>query len=156
MTGIVTVAGDIPILSQGAGVPQGALAGNQNDQYLDLDSGLLWICTTSGSSGSAVWTPTGSAGISNYQTTSFTALPGFCYVCDTSGGDITVTLSAVALYGKVPIAFKNVGSNAVILTPNGSTSIEFQANGAVYRLNNKTDFVRLTPTASPSPLFLIT
>ncbi len=132
--GGITVATEIPVITAGTINPQGLVAGNVDDLFFNQTLGFLWICTTSGTSGSAVWSMVGNGGVWLPKNVAFTAAPGNGYVCDTSGGVIAVTLNLAATYGGLAVRFKNKGANDVTITPNGGESIEDLAAGVALTL----------------------
>jgi hypothetical protein len=143
--GIVTVAGDIPIISQGNGDPNGSLAGNQNDAYLDRVTSTLFICITSGNAASAVWTATGAGGLSQYENAVFTVLPGnYQYLCDTSGAGWTQILPTAASMGRTNVSFKNIGTNPLVIQPATGERLENLAANATMRVQPG-EAVRFSP-----------
>lgn len=136
VSGIVTFAGEIPIESQGNGSPSGALAGMRGDQYIDLVQGVLWVCTASGSSSTAVWLQIGAGGVSQYiNTTPFIPSAGnVTYLVDTSGGNITANFQFAAGMAGTSVGLINLGGNQIIMQPK-STEFLTGPNGLPLSVN---------------------
>jgi len=148
--GIVTVAGDIPILTQVNANPNGNLAGNVNDvAFLGSPFNTIYVCTTSGSSTTAVWSAAGQGNVSQYKNSAFTVAPGnFVYLCDTGSGAFSATLPLAANMSGTGVTFINIGTSALTITPQSGESIEFGASGAGITLNVQGDYITLYPRAS--------
>ena len=150
VSGIVTFAGEVPIESQGAGSPSGLLAGMRGDFYFDTVQRVLWVCIASGTAATAVWYQVGSGGIAQYYNTSpIVVVPAnITYLADTTGGNIVFELPPAATMGGTSAAFKNLGANQLIITPQPGETIENLAAGASMYLYEQWAGVRLWPRAS--------
>lgn len=148
--GNVTVSGTVPVCTYVDVNPNGALAGNVQDEAFDPATGQMFKCTTAGNSSTTVWTGVGAGGIAQYENTTFTPAPGnYTYEVDTSGGTISINMPTAVSMGSTGVEFINIGPNALTLTCAGGES--FVTNyGSVssITLYNKGDTATFSPRAS--------
>jgi hypothetical protein len=105
----------------GHGDPNGTVAGNQGDEYLDLDGDSVWVCKTTGSSTTAVWI--------NNNPNSIELVTVFPKTITKSAGTFALKLSTANGVVNLPASgrlkfksYHNVGYQA-ILTPAGTDKI---------------------------------
>ena len=129
--GIVTMAGEIAIKCFVNANPNGSLAGNVGDEAFNTVSQVLYQCTSSGTSTTAVWVGVGSGGISSYKNANFSVVGGnFTYQADTAGGNIVAQLPLATVMGGTGASFINIGSNLLTITPDPTESINGGTVGA--------------------------
>ncbi len=125
--GSISLSGVIPIEEQGTVNPNGNVAGNAGDIYLQTTSDTLFVCTTTGSSSTAVWEAIGGAATSIYvNTTPYNVSNLYCnLLVNASGGARTINLPAInsTLAAKINVIKIDSSSNPVNVVPNGSQTI---------------------------------
>ena len=89
-----------------AGNPNGNLAGVAYQTCWDTIDLILYVCTRSGTTSSAVWnavTTSTNTGLTpnNVTTSSINMMPNNSYVCNNSGGSVTLTLPVTAAFGSI-------------------------------------------------------
>lgn len=147
--GIVTAAGEIPILTLVNTTPSGNLAGNRQDMAFYPTQNLMFVCTVSGTAGTATWNQVGVANIAIYVAPgSFpltVATGGFIYLCDSSSGNVVVNLLAASAMAGSTVTLVNIGTNTVTINPLAGESINYQANGVAMTLTGQGDSIKLAP-----------
>lgn len=91
----------------GTGNPNGAVAGTISDTFFDTTGGIYYVCTTTGSSGSAVWTSVTSGTLNwvNVVTASQTMAVNTGYVSNNPSGATAYTLpTTIAVAQRVSIS----------------------------------------------------
>lgn len=104
------------IIQSYSGNPNGHVAGTTYQLCWDTVDLILWVCTTSGTSGSAIWTECINAQ-SNWQdviTTPFNLIQDTNYVCDNGASLTNFTLPTTAVFGStIQICGKSSGGWAI-------------------------------------------
>lgn len=133
-----------------AGNPNGAVAGNVYQLCWDTVDLILWVCTTSGTSTTAVWTQCINPQSNWIDATSspISMIPNMSYVTDNGTSIINYTLPSTAAFGTIlQISGKSVGGWS--LAQNAGQSILFinqsTTTGVTGSLasSSKGDFIRL-------------
>lgn len=146
--GSISLGGLIPVESQGTVNPNGNVAGNTGDIFLQTNSGTLFLCTSTGSSTTAVWVAIGGAPSTIYNNTfPYTVANMFAYYrndLSAAGGNgvfnlplITSNMAADLTIGKM-----DSSTNELIITPAGGNTV----NGiSTYVLAQQNQTVRIKP-----------
>lgn len=142
--------GILSTLRHGVVNPQGVVAGNVDDAYLNTVLSALFYCTTTGDAAGAVWIQVGLGDIA-LAVDSFPidpVLAAVMYLCDTTSTPGTATLEEAATYFGAPVRLKNIGTDVMTITPATGESIEGKpaapASGCEYILNPG-DAIKLYP-----------
>jgi hypothetical protein len=159
--GHVIVSGEIPIVQQINVNPNGNLAGIVQDRALNLATSTEYVCTTTGSTGTAVWTAVG--GASNgppgqyFNTSPYNITNSYeTYFADATTGSLTANMPLVSSVsgGSIEIVLVGFGSgesNTCTITPAGSD--KFIYAGTVYTslvLSELGDSRTMKPCTIPS------
>jgi hypothetical protein len=132
------------------GDPNGNLAGTTYQLCWDTVDLVLWVCTTSGTASTAVWTESFSSQ-SNWalaSTTPFTLVPNFKYVANNGATLSTFTLPATAAFGsEIEIAGASSGGWTITQQAgqsiNNGNLITTVGVGGSLSSTNQNDYVRL-------------
>jgi hypothetical protein len=128
--GNITAPGVIPIISIGTVNPNGNLAGKIEDLYCDKIAGNLYICTQTGTSGTAIWTVVNSTAVTPMKYTrvaksatfSMNGTSGTFYEI-TANSSFTAQLPPNPKDGTVYKAVVASGSGKVTITADGLDKI---------------------------------
>jgi hypothetical protein len=137
-----------------AGNPNGNVAGTTFQLCWDTVDDILFVCTTSGTASTAVWTPCISTANEwiDVITSTVTMVPDKSYVCDNGATLITFTLPTVAGFGTLlEVSGKSAGGWTI--AQNALQSINFGNDtttvgvGGSLSSSNPFDYVKLVCVA---------
>jgi hypothetical protein len=133
-----------------AGNPNGSVAGTTYQLCWDTVDLILWVCTTSGTSTTAVWTEciNPQSNWTSVVASTQAIVPNMSYVCNNGASLITFTLPVTAAFGTI-IQIAGLSSGGWTLAQNIGQSINFGSLatttgiGGSLSSSNKNDFIRL-------------
>lgn len=133
-----------------AGNPNGVLAGTTYQLCWDTVEAILWVCTTSGTSSTAVWQPCISVQSLWINETSTTVglSPDSSYACNAGASLITYTLPSTAAFG-TEIEVAGFSSGGWTIAQRAGQSINFGnitttvGTGGSLSSTNQNDYVKL-------------
>ena len=133
-----------------AGNPNGSVAGTTYQLCWDTVDLILWVCTTSGTSTTAVWTEciNPQSNWVNVASSTQAIIANMSYVCNNGASLITFTLPTTAAFGTI-IQIAGFSSGGWTLAQNTGQSINFGSLatttgvGGSLSSSNKNDFIRL-------------
>jgi hypothetical protein len=146
--GSISLSGLIPVEEQGTVNPNGNVAGNAGDMYLQTNSGTLFLCTSTGTSTTAVWLAIGGAPSTIYNNTfPYTVSNTFAYYrndLSAAGGNGVFNLPTIIsnMAADLTIGKMDSSTNELIITPGGGNTV----NGvSTYVLAQQNQTVRIKP-----------
>lgn len=114
-----------------AGNPNGAVAGTANQYCFDSTNKIFYICTTTGSSGTAVWTRSGNTFAFAGDPNGSVAGQLYDFVYDTSNTRLYVCSTAGTAPAAVWTVLSSNLSNPVTLAQGGTSKALVAANGGI-------------------------
>ena len=132
------------------GNPNGHVAGTTYQLLWDTVDSILWVCTTSGTSSTAVWTEciNAQSNWTNATTSPITLVNNTNYVVNNGASIVNFTLPLTAAFGTI-IQISGMSSGGWALAQNAGQSINFgnlattTGAGGSLSSSNKNDYIKI-------------